>query len=79
MDLQELLEGGPGYLGAPSAPREVESVVGPWQYDEAMGHAKRSQPSCQQPGLPGWHYLVVTPVDEEGRRIAGVDVGDGGE
>src|SRR5687767_1616840 len=26
-----------------------------------------------------WHDLVVAPVDEEGRRIAGVDAGNGRE
>src|SRR5918998_891791 len=44
-----------------------------------MGHAILSQPVCQQLGLSRWHYLVVTPVGEEGRRVAGVDAGDGGE
>jgi hypothetical protein len=44
-----------------------------------MGHAGLSQPLRQQLGLSRWHNLVGVPVGEEGRRIAGVDAGNGRE
>ena len=79
MVLQEFPEGGAGDLGAPPAPAEVEGVVGPWQLDESVWHAGLPQPIGKQLGLSRRHYLVVAPVGEEGRRIPGIDAGNGRE
>jgi signal transduction histidine kinase len=44
-----------------------------------VGHAGPPQTVREQLGLFRRHYLVAAPVGEDGRRIVGVDVGDGRE
>lgn len=46
-------------------------MVGPWQLDETFGHADLPQAIRQQLRLSRWHYLVLAPVGEERRGVAG--------